>query len=502
MKNLLFLLTIFITVAFSACFDDKGNYDYHEINELQVTGLPVEKQIKYRNADTLRATPEIIATADDGSRTDRYSFKWEAVTKLKAGDVQTTSYTIGEERNLSYFVMIPDGEYDVNCLVKDTLTGVTWKGSFELKVTTQLNEGWLVLSDVDGYTRLDLISMSAKEEMVVRDLLKDAPRLKGPKKLNIVYDMYFISTGDPRFYLITETTTTKLNMDTYEWDEGNDIRYEMLEYPDNFIASVRTAGMGWELLVSDKYVYGGTTYGQQVLFGVPINFIEGDGDNYFNVAPAVGVNTSYSAYQPKRVLYDTSNKRFVMTGNTMKNCTLMPEIAKPLFPWVTGKDFVYMANSRYDGGSVYTILQDPGKPSERYMYVLKVSGSTVTQSKYLKLDYPEIDKATCFAVHPSLPWLFYAVGNTVYLCDLEGHYAKPVHLDGETITMLKFHVFVGLTANPTMQNKLIVGTMKSGSGLNGVVRTYDVPTVFGDEFGTPSKHEGFGKPVDVTYRER
>ena len=181
MRNILFVLTIFMAVVVSGCFDDKGNYDYHEINELQVTGLPGEMQMKYRNVDTLRVTPGIEATADDGSMPDRYSFKWEAVSQPKVGDIQTTSYVIGEERDLNYFVELPDGEYDVNCLVKDTITRVTWKGSFKLKVTTQLNEGWLVLSDVNGYTRLDLISMSAKEDLVVRDLLRDAPQLKGPK---------------------------------------------------------------------------------------------------------------------------------------------------------------------------------------------------------------------------------------------------------------------------------------------------------------------------------
>lgn len=235
MKNILFLLTIFMTVVVLGCFDDKGNYDYHEINELQITGLPTEMQMKYRNADTLRVTPVIEATADDGSMPDRYSFKWEAVSQLKVGETQTTSYVIGEERELNYFVEIPDGEYDVNCLVKDTITRVTWKGSFKLKVTTQLNEGWLVLSDVDGYARLDLISMSSKEDVVVRDLLREAPRLKGPKGLNVVFDMYYVQWGtDPRFYLMTETTTATLDVATYEWDEGNDIRYEMLEYPGGF----------------------------------------------------------------------------------------------------------------------------------------------------------------------------------------------------------------------------------------------------------------------------
>ena len=63
MKNILFLVMLFITVVLSACFDDKGNYDYHEINELHITGLPEELQVKYRNVDTLRATPVIEATA-------------------------------------------------------------------------------------------------------------------------------------------------------------------------------------------------------------------------------------------------------------------------------------------------------------------------------------------------------------------------------------------------------------------------------------------------------
>lgn len=509
MKNILFLATLFIMMVLSACFDDKGNYDYREINELHITGLPEELQVKYRNVDTLRATPIIEATADDGSMPDRYSFKWEAVSELKTGETQTTSYLLGEEEKLNYFVELPDGEYDVNCLVKDTITRVTWKGTFKLKVTTQLNEGWLVLSDVNGNARLDLISMSAKEDMVVRDLLKDAPQLKGPKRVEVAYDMMYDQFGKGlRFYLVTETTTTLLNVMDYTWDEGNDIRYEMLEYPADFVATNRTAsGMGYELLVSDKYVFGGSSMMGEVLFGVPINYLAGDNGNYFNVAPEVGVNLSSTAYCPELVLYDTSNKRFVkIVSSSMRNCDLISS-KETLFPWTTGKDFVWMENSRYDGGSVYTILQDTEVSYSRYLYVMKVSGG-ITQTKFMKLDgYPEIDKATCFAVHPNNPWVFYAVGNTVYYFDLEGHQAEPIHLDGETITMLKFNLFKTMNSeyDPTcqaLQRKLIVGSVKSGGELNGVVRTYDLPTVIGDDFVESTMHSGFGTPVDVTYREK
>ena len=511
MKNILFLITLFITVVLSACFDDKGNYDYHEINELQITGLPEELQVKYRNVDTLRATPVIEATADDGSMPDRYSFKWEAVSELKAGETQTTSYLIGEEENLSYFVELPDGEYNVNCLVKDTITRVTWKGTFKLRVTTQLNEGWLVLSDVNGNARLDLISMSAKEDMVVRDILQDAPELKGPKKINSVYQMYYNQWGtDLRFYIVTETATAALDVATYQWDEANEIRYEMLEYPADFSATNRTAGMGWELLVSDKYVFGGTTFGQEVLFGVPINYLTGDNGNYFNVASAVGVNTSSTAMYNDIILYDTSNKRFVkLATGGMRNCELM-SVKESLFSWETGKDFVWMENSLYDGGTTYAILQDTEAPYTRYLYVMGMPsfGAGGAQKKFIELDgYPEIENATCFAVHPNNPWVFYAVGNTVYYFDLEGHKAEPIHLDSETITMLKFNLFRGINSayDPVcnaLQRKLIVGSVKSGGELNGVVHTYDLPTVIGDDFVESTMHSGFGTPVDVTYREK
>ena len=92
--------------------------------------------------------------------------------------------------------------------------------------------------------------------------------------------MYYNQWGtDLRFYIVTETATAALDVATYQWDEANEIRYEMLEYPADFSATNRTAGMGWELLVADKYVFGGTTFGQEVLFGVPINYLTGDNGN-------------------------------------------------------------------------------------------------------------------------------------------------------------------------------------------------------------------------------
>ena len=51
----------------------------------------------------------------------------------------------------------------------------------------------------------------------------------------------------------------------------------------------------------------------------------------------------------------------------------------------------------------------------------------------------------CFAyIRTTRCGYFMLSGNTVYYFDLEGHKAEPIHLDSETITMLKFNLFRGI----------------------------------------------------------
>lgn len=45
-------------------------------------------------------------------------------------------------------------------------------------------------------------------------------------------------------------------------------------------------------------------------------------------------------------------------------------VKESLFSWETGKDFVWMENSLYDGGTTYAILQDTEAPYTRYLYVM------------------------------------------------------------------------------------------------------------------------------------
>lgn len=501
MKRVYFIIGV-ICILLTGCFKDEGNYVYQDINEVEISGLPEEMKIYYRNADTLKAFPEVAGNLDAGDHS-RYYYEWKAISKPQPGSATTaSSYVIGTEKQLNYFVVLPDDEYDVYCCVKDTLTRVTWKSSFPIKVTTVLNAGWLVLSEVNDNCKLDLISLSAKDNVVVRDVFEDFPVLHGPKALQSVFNMNNAQFGtDPRFYLLSESGCYKLDISDYKWDETTHIRYEMMEYPENFTPGLRASGYGWELVLARNMVYGvNKPFGEAGPFGLPCNHLT-DSEETFEVAEAVGFYPHYYFSNGARVLYDITNKRFVKLASNMLSCEEITATAS-YFPWTTGKDFVYMTSTPYDGGTTYTILEDPGT-HKRYLYSMKIA-TGITQRKFLPLeDAPEIEKAEHFAVYPASNWLYYSVGNRVYQYDMNGHSATPIALEDESVTFLKFHIFTGLSSDAKIQGQLVVGSIDlSSSELNGNVRFYQIPTSWEEKFEEPEPYTHFGRPVDIVYTQK
>lgn len=513
MKNIYYLLFVIAFIA-TACYEDLGNYDYHEINEIVIKGLPEEEVLKYRLSDTLQVEAIVEGNLDEGDMS-RYYYTWKAVSKDASGGSQSASYILGNEAKLNYFVQLPDNSYEVYCYVKDTLTRVTWHATFDLKVTSVLNDGWLILSDLDGYARLDMISLSGKEAAMVHDLLpEEMPAQKGPKKLCYVYNM-MTSANNGRMYLLSASGANKLNTSDYNWDEANSLEYEMAEYPANYAPDLITAGFGWEAIVGRNsfYVESNAGAGGPVLFSLPLNFTEvekinDNGDvvlekEYFELAPMLGSMVGYSAYNPMKFVYDVTNKRFLTTD--MKKCAY-PKVKEDKFSFQTGLDYVAsgVGLKGFNQNAVYTILEKLPE-HKRYLYVLNLTGSGATQGDSIELKAKDIDKATAFAFHPSLTYLFYAVGGVVYEYD----FSRPdveavpvVPLDGETVTLLKFNIFRSLSPKPNFQNQLIVGSKTADSGLSGRVRMYEVPVVFGKPFDLEVPYyDGIGLPVDVTYRE-
>lgn len=520
MRYLNYIAILVVGLLLTGCYKDLGNYDYKEINEVKFSGFPTEKIYAFRNVDSIKVYPDIAGTLHEKDLS-HYSFKWEAVVKSGSADGKTNFPLDSNNVNLEYFVKLPDAEYSVYLYVKDETTNVTWRQAFDLKVTTSLNEGWMILSDELGYCRLDVVSLSGKDELVVRDIWTGTALAsrKGPKQLGLWADMYEAGTGNHPVYLVTDEGGVKLDVQDFSYDPVNELQYEFGMYPEGFVPW-RMAGNymdAWRICVGNKGVYTKNDMTSGSIYGMPINKIEGEKD-YYGVAPAIGMSPYPYNMGPAIVLYDTTNRRFVQVTSNLRG-TRLPTSPETAFSFKTGKKFVYMTSTLHDTyGYVFTILKDDA--AKLWLYGLKMGySSTMTQADkyYYQLEAPDINKASCFAVHPILYYLFYAVGNQIHQFDMvtKEHRILPIAfgedqketLPENQITLLKFNMFILSTySKPAdiaeMQNYLIVGSEKEGETQHGVVRMLEIPTSMDKTASVKKQYSGFGKVVDVVYRER
>ena len=513
MRNQKQIVLVLISLLLAACYRDLGNYDYKEINQVLFSGFPTEKQYKFKGVDSLKVYPVITGTLDDDL--SRYEFKWQAVVKQGATAEGKTTYTLDSNTiNLEYFVQLPEQEYSVYFLVKDKETNVTWRQAFDMRVSTALDEGWMILSETNNGSRLDMISLSGEDEMIVRDIWNDSPlsTWKGPKQLAI-----YIASEQP--ILICEDDAIKLDPVNLEYQKENLFEYEFgISYPELKIQ--RFAGNyynKWRICITTQGVFAKNDLMFGALYGMPINKIEGEND-YFEVAPAIGLPADAFSINPAILFYDITNKRFVQINSNLASMRLITA-PENQFAYETGKEFVYMSNTLNNTtGMIFAILKDENNKLWLHGFNIQGNGEIEQAANYYyQIDAPEIEDATCFAIHPISYFLFYAIGNKIYQYDMITQKSRQLPIAFTTgertdlpeseISMLKFNTFIygdyNKPAGSTdMQYRLIVGS-KSQEELSRVVRMLEIPTLMDEKPATVYKeYSGFGKVVDVTYREK
>ena len=101
MRTIYLFLLAFLPVLCWSCYDDKGNYDYHELNRTEVTGIkPV-----YRCDLLSRLSIPTVIQSEDKGRT--YDYVW--MTYQTTGDKKID--TLSQEKDLDLFCEIADVTY-------------------------------------------------------------------------------------------------------------------------------------------------------------------------------------------------------------------------------------------------------------------------------------------------------------------------------------------------------------------------------------------------------
>ncbi|SFG92077.1 PKD-like family lipoprotein [Pedobacter insulae] len=498
------VIALLATLLMGACKKDIGNYSYKEINELsEITNLPSEVTATYGKNLTL--TPITKFSKDPNFDESKYTYEWYYIGPNGLGG--TKLFNLATTRNLDLKVGLVAGTYPAYYAVIEKQTGIRYRTSFTLKVVNEINEGWILMTDVNNKARVDMLSLNSEGNFnVINDLLATTGselQLEGKPVMTYTYSTGLLIGPDAinfGVYFSTDKGTTKVDPNTFKWTNTMRLNYEMFgDIPTGFYADViQQKGSGSAHMIGhgNAYYYERT---QNIYFSAPISYIAEE-QKGFEVAPFIASDAT--TFVGNTIFYDKTNKRFVKHSANASTCTTLPEPTadQKKFSFSTGMDLLFMTWAPFNGGEVFSILKDPNTTKK---YLARFNSSSNIQTYYDEIIGTDIANAEFFAVSPDLGYIFYNVGSKVYEYDMVYKTSKlMLNLESKKISYFKFHPF----KRPSKylgSNKLMIGTYDPAlpSGSDGSLSIYTVPPVNGN-LVLDENYSGFGKIKDLTYRER
>lgn len=493
-KKLIYLIAIIGCCFAMGCYKDKGNYDLHPINEVSVSAFDTVKGYVAYFGDTLRIQP-VISGSLDMSGNATYAYEWS----LQSPSLVTT--VIGTEKNLQYKIEELPGNYSLRLKVTDKASGVLYHLRTNLQVSTEVYEGYLILNEVNGQSRLDMLSYQSNTQqfMQITDVLAKMGASLPPQgqPVNIFcMQTSFSVTADInsyKIYLSTASGTNNLNSETFDYKETQNISYEMIgDVPADFKATgffgtLRFGVIPTIYMMADNSVFVRQN-GSPVFPYAPINAYAGAATT-FKASPFIAADPNFC------MIFNMDKRTFTRTASfTSTNVYDMPAALN----YPTGKDLVYMEMSYTS--VIHAIMKDPS--SGQYSIIRFFLGATPAYNEVITAT--DFDQATHFAMSPDRGYLFYSAGGKVYEYDLSLKTSKLMLDKGnEEITYLAFQNFFARTFNSNYSNWANLLTIGSynGSTANGTLEQYTVPPVNGPLVRT-AQWTGFGKITSIAYRER
>ena len=144
----------------TSCYEDKGNYDYREMNDIEIS---VETESSsYALGDKVTSKPKLVFTLGKESSDLSYEWTFDGHVIADTRDLEWVADTIASTKELRLAVM-------------DNNTGVTYFGSTYISVSSAYaSNGWVVLSEKEGISTLAFLREQTEEgilkPVVTRDI--------------------------------------------------------------------------------------------------------------------------------------------------------------------------------------------------------------------------------------------------------------------------------------------------------------------------------------------
>ncbi len=498
MRNLGYILLLMLLMSnLSSCFNDKGNYDYIEIQEAVIKAIPGVTDNGNRlvclENEQIKLKPELEFKA--GSTAEDYEFIWFRFPKKPQGTSghYEQADTLAMTQNLDYKIVNSPRDYWVVYKVIHKKTHALSEQKFEFIISAV--NGWIVLDeDGNGHGDLQIIRdkdiVSGGDGRVINNYYSQN---NGGNKIhngrfiaycNYLTNMYIYS--EQGAYILDASTyierPDKSYADLFSSVVSLDVINPQAEYYDR-------SGGNTEVLVNDYKIY-------KVSYRMmgQTQFTEATGVGEYKAAPSIAP-IRVAGSSNCAVLFDMLNNRFLTIG-TWGNLAA-PASASGVFnigavnpEW----EYIYLGEGK-DGETCLVMKDDTGI---RYLLRANLVSKEPVAVACVNLEkLPDIKESAYYAFGIRGEFMFYATHSKVYTWRFGKETASDFLsvADGEEIVGMKLY------NNPddnSMNGKILfIATRKEGKG-----KIYKVlfNEMNGMPLAAPKVYSGFGIIKDMFYK--
>lgn len=482
---LIMMLGFVIMFVFIGCYKDKGNYNYHEVNDVNIQTSDTVIAIQ---GDTLNITPVLKqALAKDESQ---LKFEWSVKIRTTGVGSDSTNLILSEQRNLSIPVTLyaESDYYAMNYKVTDITTGITYRKQIALMVTTNYRNGWMVLEQANDHT--DISFVNTLQSKAYHHVYSDAnPETPLPASAHHVYNFQFPQTTYNGQVLPRSILSVVLFADGgYILDNANykkEANYASLFSTQPAVIQPQHMNMDDSpdmITINAGKLYRRSYSKGQLLF----SNVFAAPDNADYVFAPLNAATIYNSNYFIKLYFDTANHRFL--AEQYQNSTLYAyssdgsmefdpnDVQKKLLAMAKGMAFQFKVHAlfkNYDNDDCFL-----------YTFSLLRPGSVVQV-----LDSPGIHNSPSYAFSTSQDQMYYAADNQIYLYDLVSNSSSVIYSfpAGENISSIQIEG----------ASTLIVSTY---NGISGAVYSFLLNSVGEIDGGTyNNQYTGFGKIIHMGY---
>ncbi|WP_099291564.1 PKD-like family lipoprotein [Butyricimonas sp. Marseille-P3923] len=497
-----------------ACYDDKGNYDYRELDEIVIdsTGGLIQADYSIARMDVLDIPLKVYYKGKlvNGSEAQypELEFSW-VVYQQGMGTPIADRDTVAEQIELKIPVELEERNWELVFTVLNKQTNTREFMKFGLKVNAALSEGWMVLYERDGKTDVGLIVDKLIAPNVTREqtwvdiysTFNDVPLDGKPVRL-----LYSVSTNPQAVIAVTDKDMVGVAPSSFsKLYSFNDMFWTTpsVQAPDCYTAFYNKR----ELVMNDgkMHTVNFSTSGANrtnLFFGVPCTGVYGKLAKW-----CANMSSGYSG-----VVYDQENRKFMCIKSNRTEVVALP-IQSAGIAFDCNDVGLELVMSDYGWSHYEYVIMKDGQ--EHYYLLAADFCSIMTQNM---IGVGKYDMANCKGLSDGISSmtagykgeiLYYAAGSKVYLYDYKSTnstgdavWEDPKGDEVTCIRLQKYYQGSMMMANtpPNACEVLYIATYNEQEGKGTVYQLRVNPSSGAVDLSTQKPFYGFGKVKDMGWK--